>query len=38
MVKFWKDRWYNNDSLEEAFPKLFSMVPAKDVQLTNLWE
>ncbi|RVW85403.1 Polyadenylate-binding protein RBP47B' [Vitis vinifera] len=29
-VRFWKDRWCGEDSLEEAFPRLYSLASSKD--------
>ena len=37
-VKFWKDRWCENLALEEDFPSLFSIVPAKDSWVVEEWK
>ena len=29
-VRFWKDRWCGEDSLEEVFPSLYSLASSRD--------
>ena len=35
---FWKDRWYGEDSLEEAFPSLYSLASSRDAWVAQLWD
>ena len=37
-VKFWKDLWCENQSLEEAFPTLFNLSVNKDSWVAEAWE
>ena len=37
-VRFWKDRWCGEDSLEEAFPRLYSLASSKDAWVAQLWD
>nr|CAN60781.1 hypothetical protein VITISV_022451 [Vitis vinifera] len=37
-VKFWKDLWCENQSLEEAFPTLFNLSINKDSWVAEAWE
>ena len=37
-MKFWKDLWYENQSLEEAFPILFNLSINKEGWVTEAWE
>ncbi|RVW69835.1 putative ribonuclease H protein [Vitis vinifera] len=37
-VKFWKDLWCENQSLEEAFPTLFNLSINKDRWVAEAWE
>ena len=37
-IKFWKNRWCGNLSLEEAFLSLFSIATAKDSWVAKVWE
>ena len=37
-MKFWKDLWYDNQSLEEAFPTLFNLSVNKDSWVAKAWE
>ena len=37
-IKFWKNRWCGNLSLEEAFLSLFSISTAKDSWVAKVWE
>ena len=37
-VSFWKDRRNGDESLEEAFLKLFSITSVKDAWVDQLWE
>ncbi|RVW38447.1 putative ribonuclease H protein [Vitis vinifera] len=37
-VKFWKDLWYGNQSLEEAFPMLFNLSVNKEGWVAEAWE
>nr|CAN82389.1 hypothetical protein VITISV_042998 [Vitis vinifera] len=37
-VKFWKDLWCDNQSLEEAFPTLFNLSVNKDSWVAKAWE
>ena len=37
-VKFWKDLWCENQSLEEAFPILFNLSVNKEGQVAEAWE
>ncbi|RVW38638.1 LINE-1 reverse transcriptase-like [Vitis vinifera] len=37
-VKFWKDLWCENQSLEEAFPTLFNLSINKDSWVVEAWE
>ncbi|RVW45726.1 hypothetical protein CK203_094993 [Vitis vinifera] len=36
-VKFWKDLWCENQSLEEAFPTLFNLSVNKDSWVAEAW-
>ncbi|RVW99586.1 hypothetical protein CK203_021359 [Vitis vinifera] len=37
-VKFWKDRWYNEEPLCETFPSLFALSDSKEAWVAYLWE
>ena len=37
-VKFWKDKWCEDSSLREFFPKLYSIASSKDVWVNDLWD
>ena len=37
-VKFWKDIWYGNNSLREAFPSLFALADSKDAWVIDCWD
>ncbi|RVX12696.1 putative ribonuclease H protein [Vitis vinifera] len=37
-VKFWKDLWYENQSLEDAFPILFNLSINKEGWVVEAWE
>ena len=37
-VKFWKDLWCGNQSLEYAFPNLFNLAVNKDGWVVEAWE
>ena len=37
-VRFWKDRWCGEDSLEEAFPRLYYLASSKDAWVAQLWD
>ena len=37
-AKFWKDLWCENQTLEEAFPNLFSCVANKNGWMAEAWE
>ena len=37
-VWFWKDRWCVEVSLEEAFPRLYSLASSKDAWVAQLWD
>ena len=37
-VWFWKDRWCVEVSLEEAFPRLYSLASSKDAWVAELWD
>ena len=37
-VQFWKNRWRGEDSLEEVFPSLYSLVSSKDAWVAQLWD
>ena len=36
-VQLWKDRWCGEDSLEGAFPSLYSLVYSRDAWVAQLW-
>ena len=36
-VRFWKDRWYEDDSLYNSFPSLFSISLAKEAWVEDMW-
>ena len=38
MVKFWKERWCSDLSLEESFPSLFFIALTKDALVAKAWE
>ena len=35
-VRFWKDRWCGEDSLEEAFPSLYSLASSRDAWVVSI--
>ena len=37
-AKFWRDLWCEDQTLEEAFPNLFSFVVNKDGGVVEAWE
>ena len=37
-VKFWKDLWCENQSLEDAFPNLFNLTANKEGWIAKAWE
>ena len=37
-VHFWKDRWCGEDSLDEAFPRLYYLASSKDAWVAQLWD
>ena len=37
-MKFWKDLWYENQSLEDAFPILFNLSINKEGWVAEAWE
>ena len=37
-VKFWKDLWCENQSLEDAFPNLFNLTVNKEGWVAKAWE
>ena len=37
-MKFWKDLWYENQSLEDAFPILFNLSINKEGWVVEAWE
>ncbi|RVW87876.1 putative ribonuclease H protein [Vitis vinifera] len=37
-VRFWKDRWCGEDSLEEPFPSLYSLASSRDAWVAQLWD
>ena len=37
-MKFWKDLWYENQSLEEVFPTLFNLYINKESWVAEAWE
>ncbi|RVW72345.1 putative mitochondrial protein [Vitis vinifera] len=37
-VRFWKDRWCGEDSLDVAFPRLYNLAFSKDVWVAQLWD
>ena len=37
-VKFWKDRWSGDSSLEESFLSLFYLAINKDTWVVDVWE
>ena len=37
-VRFWKDRWCREDSLDVAFPRLYNLASSKDAWVAQLWD
>ena len=37
-MKFWKDRWCDDEFLEEAFLEVFSLTTTKDAWVDQVWE
>ena len=37
-VKFWKDLWCENQSLEDVFPNLFNLAVNKEGWVVDAWE
>ena len=37
-MKFWKDLWCENQSLEDAFPILFNLTVNKEGWVAEAWE
>ncbi|RVX04487.1 hypothetical protein CK203_018465 [Vitis vinifera] len=37
-IKFWKDLWYEDQALKDAFPNLFKLVVNKDQWVCDAWE
>ena len=37
-IKFWKDRWCDNNSLEEPFLESVSITSTKDALVDEQWE
>ena len=38
MVKFWKNLWYEDQTLKEVFPNLFWLAVNKDEWVFDVWE
>lgn len=36
-VKFWKDRWCDNELLCDSFPSLFALASSKEAWVADLW-
>ncbi|RVW63178.1 putative mitochondrial protein [Vitis vinifera] len=37
-VRFWKDTWYENTPLCEAYPSLFDLAVSKDARVADCWD
>ena len=37
-IKFWKDKWCRDESLNVFFPSLFAISNSKDAWVAELWQ
>ncbi|RVW27574.1 hypothetical protein CK203_097512 [Vitis vinifera] len=36
-VRFWKDKWCEDELLSVSFPSLFALAASKEVWVANMW-